>query len=86
VNKCVLTMAADGNFTGNCNSFGVVGAPEGGSVTGQLVLSGCNFTGTINVGDPTPITIQGGHINGVSGAGIATQGAKQVLSFTLIKN
>jgi hypothetical protein len=32
------------------------------------------------------VTIQGGHINGVMGAGIATQGAKQVLSFTLVKN
>jgi hypothetical protein len=88
--KCVLTVNAAGTIanTSPCSSFGVTGGgAQNTTVSGNLTLSSCNLSGTINVaGDATPVTIVGGHINGASGAGIATQGAKQVLSFTLVKN
>jgi len=85
--KCVLTVAVDGSFTGPCSSFGVAGASNNPTVSGNLAQSSCNLTGTINVqGDPTPVTIRGGHISGGSGAGIMTQGTKQVLHFSLIRN
>jgi hypothetical protein len=85
--KCVLTVAANGSFTGPCDSYGAAGAFTNPPVSGNLALSSCDLTGTINVqGDPTPVKIRGGHINGVSGAGMATQGSKRVLSFTLVKN
>jgi hypothetical protein len=89
--KCRLAVSAGGVITNTspCSSYGVTG---GGvhttTVGGTLTLSPtCDLTGTINVaGDPTPVSIVGGHINGVSGAGIATQGTKQVHHFTLVKN
>lgn len=86
--KCTVTLAANGTFTKDpCSSFGVAGSPNNPTVSGQITATGCNLGGTVNVqGDPTPVTIQGGHINGNSGAGIATQGPEQVLYFTLIKN
>lgn len=86
--KCKLVIAANGSFSNDpCSSFGVGGSPNNTTVSGNLTLSSCDLGGTINVqGDPTPVTIKGGHINGVSGAFVATQGAKQVLHFTLIKN
>jgi len=87
--KCVLTVSAGGAIasTSPCTSYGVSGNTQSTTVGGTLTLTSCNLSGTINVvGDPTPVTIVGGHINGNSGAGIATQGTKQVHSFTLIKN
>ncbi|HET7679190.1 MAG TPA: hypothetical protein VFK79_03535 [Xanthobacteraceae bacterium] len=84
--KCVLTVQANGNFAGPCTSYGVAGSPQNVNVSGNLALSACNLTGTVNVPGNPPVTIQGGHINGVSGAGIATQGSKQVLHFSLVKN
>jgi hypothetical protein len=87
--KCVLTVNAAGTIasTSPCDSYGVSGPAQHTTVSGNLTLSSCNLTGTINVaGDPIPVSIVGGHINGNSGAGIATQGAKQVHHFTLIKN
>jgi hypothetical protein len=89
--KCRLTVSAGGVITNTspCSSYGVTGGgPHTTTVGGTLTLSPtCDLTGTINVAaDPTPVIIQGGHINGNSGAGIATQGTKQVHSFTLIKN
>jgi|tagenome__1003787_1003787.scaffolds.fasta_scaffold20931437_3 hypothetical protein len=85
--KCVLNIQASGNILSSpCTSYGVNGGVDSTNVTGSLTLSSCNLSGTINIPGDTSVTIQGGHINGVSGAGIATQGAKKVLSFTLIKN
>ena len=87
VNNCRLTVASNGGFTGNCKSFGVAGRTGSGTVRGNLLLSSaCNFRATINVGDPTAIVIRALHINDTHGAGIATQGTRQVLSFTLVKN
>jgi len=85
--KCVLTIQASGNILSSpCTSYGVNGGVDSVNVTGNLTLSSCNLSGTINIPSDTAVTIQGGHINGVNGAGIATQGAKKVLSFTLIRN
>jgi hypothetical protein len=85
--KCVLTIAANGNFSNApCTSVGVKGGTHTVNVSGHVALSACNLSGTITIPGDTLVTIQGGHINGVMGAGIATQGAKQVLSFTLVKN
>lgn len=94
--KCTLTVNGSGNFTNSpCSYFAVTQEKSGTAVvSGNIALSpqstdfsSCNLTGTINVADElTPVTIQGGHINGSSGAGIATQGTKQVLYFTLVKN
>jgi hypothetical protein len=85
--KCVLNIQASGNILSSpCTSYGVNGGVDSTNVTGSLTLSSCNLSGTINIPGDTAVTIQGGHINGVNGAGIATQGAKKVLSFTLIKN
>ena len=85
--KCVLSIQASGNILSSpCTSYGVNGGVDSVNVTGNLTLSSCNLSGTINIPSDTAVTIQGGHINGVNGAGIATQGAKKVLSFTLIRN
>ena len=85
--KCVLTVQATGNILSSpCTSYGVNGAVDSTNVTGNLTLSSCNLSGTINIPGDTAVTIVGGHINGVNGAGIATQGPKQVLHFSLIKN
>jgi len=85
--KCVLTIAANGNFSNApCTTYRVTGAPNSANVSGNITLSACNISGTINVPGDTAVTIQGGHINGNIGAGIATQGAKSVLSFTMVKD
>jgi hypothetical protein len=87
--QCKLTVAANGDFDGACTGYTAnVTNPESPTVSGKFTkTAACNITGTVNVqGDPTPVTIRGGHINGVFGAGIATQGKGQVFHFTLIKN
>jgi hypothetical protein len=88
--KCVLTVAATGNFSNApCTSYGVTGgAPQNVNVSGHLTLTSpaWNLGGTITIpGDP-PVVIQGGHVNGVSGSGIGTQGTKRVFHFSLVKN
>jgi hypothetical protein len=85
--KCVLTIAANGNFSNApCTSIGVKNGTHTVNVSGHIGLSACNLSGTISVPGDSLVTIQGGHVNGVMGAGIAIQGAKQVLSFTLVRN
>jgi hypothetical protein len=63
--KCVLTVNAAGTIAGSspCSSYGVTGGgAHNTTVGGILALSSCNLTGTINVaGDPTPVSIVGGH-------------------------
>jgi hypothetical protein len=86
--KCVITIATNGNFSADpCSYYGVTPGESGTTtVGGHFTVAACNITGTINVGgDPTPVTIQAGHINGNSAAGIATQGAKAVMYYTLTK-
>lgn len=82
--KCTMTVKANGSFSAPCVSY----APDGThntNVTGQLTLTAaCDLSGTINAGDPTLVTIQGAHVNGNVGAGIATQGL-QFHHFSLIK-
>lgn len=79
VTKCTLTVAANGRFTGLCTSYGT--SPPGGSngtIRGTLALSAaCDLSGSIRTDDPGEglIVIQGGHINGNSGAGIKTRTA-----------
>lgn len=82
--KCTMTVKASGAFTAPCVGY----APDGtnnANISGTLSLSACDLSGTINVaGDPVPVIIQGGHINGNVGAGIATQGT-QFHHFTIVK-
>lgn len=83
--QCTLKVQSNGKFSAPCTSYGDTGQIDSTTVSGTLSLSACNLSGTINVaGDPTPVTIKGGHMNGVMGAGIATQGAT-VHQFTLVK-
>ncbi|HVZ52886.1 MAG TPA: hypothetical protein VG986_13025 [Pseudolabrys sp.] len=81
--KCVLTVKATGAFTAPCSSY-QNGQSESVNVSGQITMSACDFTGTITIPGDTTVTIQGGHVNGNVGAGIATQGAT-VHQFTLVK-
>jgi hypothetical protein len=86
--KCVLTIAANGSFSNApCTSYGDQGSVNNTTVSGTVTFSSpsCNLGGTVNIPSDTAVTIRGGHVNGVMGAGIATQG-KQVLSFTLVRN
>lgn len=81
--KCLMTVKANGSFTAPCTAY-MPGKSHSGNVSGTLTLSACNFGGTINVpGDP-PVVIQGGHVNGNVGAGIATQGT-MFHHFTVVK-
>ncbi len=84
--KCKVTVKSTGAFTAPCTSFGVV-SHDGGNVnvSGNITVSACNLSGTINIPGDTPVTIQGGYVNGNNAAGIGTQGADSVLYFTLIK-
>jgi len=82
--KCLMTVKATGSFTAPCTAY-MPGKTQNVNISGKLTLSACDFGGTINVqGDPTPVTIQGGHVNGNVGAGIATQGT-MFHHFTLVK-
>lgn len=82
--KCTMTVKGNGNFTAPCTAYNIDGTFNV-NVAGRLTLSACNFGGTINIpGVGTPIVIQGGHLNGNVGAGIATQGI-QYHHFSLVK-
>jgi hypothetical protein len=83
--QCKMAVKASGKFTAPCTSYGVNGT-ETVSVTGTLALNGtCDLSGTIVVaGDPVNVTIQGAHINGIFGAGVATQGG-EFHNFSLVK-
>jgi hypothetical protein len=83
--KCTLTVAANGGFTAPCISYGVDGGVDSTTASGTLTVATCDLSGAINVaGDPTAVTIVGGHVNGNNGAGIAVQGP-QVHHFTIVK-
>ncbi len=82
--KCVLTVKAGGNMTAPCTAY-MPDKTQNTTISGKLTLSACNLAGTINVnGDPTPVVIQGAHLNGNIGAGIATQGTA-FHQFTLVR-
>ena len=81
--KCTMSVKANGTFTAPCTSYNV-GGTFSGTVSGTLTLSACDFSGTINIPGDTSVTIQGGHVNGNVGAGIATQGAA-FHHFTIVK-
>lgn len=92
VTKCTLTVAADGTFTGPCTSYGTSDGSSS-TVKGTLALSAaCHLSGSIVADDPGEalVVIQGGHVNGGSGAGIATRAATtshpaQVTQFNVVK-
>ena len=85
--KCVLTVNGAGDIQASpCIAYSVDGTLNLSTVTGNLELTSCNLSGKIKAPGDTAVTIREGHINGTSGAGIATQGPKRVLYFTLIKN
>jgi hypothetical protein len=88
--RCVLNIAANGNFTAPCTVYEAgQGTPMSTNVSGKFTLnSACDLTGTLNIPGDSQVKIGFGHVNGNAGAGTATQGAGgalEVLHFTLIK-
>lgn len=87
---CVLDLPANGMFSGApCTSY--QSGANGNNmvdVSGDLMLSGCDLSGSISIPGDSDVIIRSGHVNGNIGAGIATQGTgnkTQVVHFTLVK-
>ncbi len=87
---CKINIAVSGKFTGTCQAYNVGQAGvSAGSVAGTFSLNAqCDLSGSFTPAGFPVNTIKAGHINGVSGAAIATRGGNtptQVRMITLVK-
>jgi len=84
---CTMAIQASGRTTTSCAMYtsGLTLVGKSGAASANLRLNACNLSGTISLpGDPTPVVIRAGHLNGNMGGGIATHGT-QVEAFVIVR-